>query len=134
LVHSDILEFDEAAEYDQVVANFFLNVFPEDFMITVMKHLTTLVKPDGYFVVGDFHFPSGFIFFDPIYENGEVIGYVPNISRASESFPLGIFYTLMAKVFEQFKAEGIPYIFLGLFPLALSYPLSLQNLKYYVKC
>jgi ubiquinone/menaquinone biosynthesis C-methylase UbiE len=59
LVHSDILEFDEVSEYDQVVANFFLNVFPEDFMITVMKHLTTLVKPDGYFVVGDFHFPTG---------------------------------------------------------------------------
>jgi lysylphosphatidylglycerol synthetase-like protein (DUF2156 family) len=64
----------------------------------------------------------GFIFFDPIYDNSEVIGYVPNISRASESFPSGIFYTLMAKAFEQFKAEGIPYVFLGLSPLALSYP------------
>jgi len=59
LVHSDILEFNETEEYDQVVANFFLNVFPEDFMVTVMKHLTTLVKPDGHFVVGDFHYPTG---------------------------------------------------------------------------
>ncbi len=59
LVHSDILEFNETAEYDQVVANFFLNVFPEDFMVTVMKHLTTLVKPEGHFVVGDFHYPTG---------------------------------------------------------------------------
>lgn len=59
LVHSDILKFDETAEYDQVVANFFLNVFPEDFMVTVMQHLSTLVKADGHFVVGDFHYPSG---------------------------------------------------------------------------
>lgn len=59
LIHSDILAFDEVAEYDQVVANFFLNVFPEDFMVTVMKHLTTLVKPEGHFVVGDFHYPTG---------------------------------------------------------------------------
>ncbi|MFT6153220.1 MAG: demethylmenaquinone methyltransferase/2-methoxy-6-polyprenyl-1,4-benzoquinol methylase [Bermanella sp.] len=62
LVHSDILEFDEISEYDQVVANFFLNVFPEEFMITVMKHLTTLVNADGHFVVGDFHYPTGNIF------------------------------------------------------------------------
>jgi lysylphosphatidylglycerol synthetase-like protein (DUF2156 family) len=64
----------------------------------------------------------GFIFFDPIYENGDVIGYVPNISRASESFRSCIFYLLMAKAFEQFKEEGIPYVFLGLSPLALDYP------------
>lgn len=62
LIHSDILAFDETEQYDQVVANFFLNVFPEDFMVTVMKHLTTLVKPDGHFVVGDFHYPTGNIF------------------------------------------------------------------------
>lgn len=62
LVHSDILQFDETAEYDMVVANFFLNVFPEDFMVTIMQHLGTLVKSDGYFVVGDFHYPKGNIF------------------------------------------------------------------------
>jgi ubiquinone/menaquinone biosynthesis C-methylase UbiE len=62
LVHSDILAFDEVAEYDQVVANFFLNVFPEDFMVTVMRHLGTLVKADGHLVVGDFHFPTGNVF------------------------------------------------------------------------
>jgi len=64
----------------------------------------------------------GFIFFDPVYENGDVVGYVPNISRASEKFPQGIFYMLMAKAFEKFKEEGIPYVFLGLSPLALDYP------------
>jgi len=64
----------------------------------------------------------GFIFFDPIYENGHVVGYVPNISRASQKFPQGIFYMLMVQAMEKFKEEGVPYIFLGLSPLALDYP------------
>lgn len=59
LVHSDILKFDEVAQYDQVVANFFLNVFPEPFMRQVMEHLASLVKSEGAFVVGDFHYPKG---------------------------------------------------------------------------
>lgn len=59
LVHSDILTFNEVGQYDQVVANFFLNVFPEDFMVKVMGHLSTLVKADGHFVIGDFHYPKG---------------------------------------------------------------------------
>ncbi len=66
----------------------------------------------------------GFIFFDPIYENGQVVGYVPNISRASEKFPQGIFYLLMTQAFEVFKAEGIPYVYLGLSPLSLDYPVK----------
>lgn len=61
-VHSDILKFDETGEYDMVVANFFLNVFPEDFMATVMQHLSTLIKAEGDFVVGDFHLPKGNVF------------------------------------------------------------------------
>ncbi len=64
----------------------------------------------------------GFIFFDPVYENGNVVGYVPNISRASEKFPQGIFYLLMAQAFETFKEEGVPFMYLGLSPLALNYP------------
>lgn len=64
----------------------------------------------------------GFIFFDPVYENGEVVGYVPNISRGSEKFPQGIFYMLMAKAMEKFKEEGIAFIYLGLSPLAQNYP------------
>lgn len=62
LVHSDIFEFNETEQYDQVVANFFLNVFPEEFMVKVMGHLSTLIKPEGAFVIGDFIHPKGNIF------------------------------------------------------------------------
>jgi phosphatidylglycerol lysyltransferase len=61
----------------------------------------------------------GFIYFDPIYRNNEIISYVPNISRANADFRQGIFYTLMAHAMEVFQAEGVPYLDLGLIPLSL---------------
>ncbi len=61
----------------------------------------------------------GFIYFDPIYRNNEIISYVPNISRANADFRQGIFYTLMAHAMEVFQAEGVPYLDLGLVPLSL---------------
>ncbi|AOY88501.1 hypothetical protein BKP64_10180 [Marinobacter salinus] len=61
----------------------------------------------------------GFIYFDPIYRNNEIISYVPNISRANADFRQGIFYTLMAHAMDVFKAEGVPYLDLGLIPLSL---------------
>ena len=62
----------------------------------------------------------GFIYFDPIYRNNEIISYVPNISRANADFRQGIFYTLMAHAMAVFKAEGVPYLDLGLIPLSLA--------------
>ncbi|HET8800566.1 MAG TPA: DUF2156 domain-containing protein [Marinobacter sp.] len=61
----------------------------------------------------------GFIYFDPIYRNNEIISYVPNISRANANFRQGIFYTLMAHAMDVFKAEGVPWLDLGLIPLSL---------------
>jgi phosphatidylglycerol lysyltransferase len=61
----------------------------------------------------------GFIYFDPIYRNNEIISYVPNISRANADFRQGIFYTLMAHAMEVFKVEGVPNLDLGLIPLSL---------------
>jgi phosphatidylglycerol lysyltransferase len=56
----------------------------------------------------------GFIFFDPVYSNGQIISYVPNISRFNGSFRQGIFYTIMIHAMEIFKNEGIEQIHLGL--------------------
>lgn len=63
--------------------------------------------------------PIGFIHFDPIYQQGTVIGYVPNISRANQLFKQGLFYAIMAVALEQFQQEGIKLINLGLSPLHL---------------
>jgi lysylphosphatidylglycerol synthetase-like protein (DUF2156 family) len=69
----------------------------------------------------------GFIYFDPIYRNNEIISYVPNISRANADFRQGVFYTLMARAMESFKAEGVPYLDLGLIPLSLDSAMEHQE-------
>ena len=61
-----------------------------------------------------------FVFFDPIYQNGKLIGYVPNISRSSANFKQGLWYALMVHAMEIFKAEGVAYLDLGLVPLMMS--------------
>ena len=63
--------------------------------------------------------PVGFVHFDPIYRNNQVIGYVPNISRANQLFKQGLFYAIMAVALEQFQSEGIERVNLGLSPLSI---------------
>ncbi len=61
----------------------------------------------------------GFVFFDPIYRNGKITGYVPNISRFSHKFRQGIFYPMMIHAMEKFKEEGLEELNLGLSILVL---------------
>jgi demethylphylloquinol methyltransferase len=63
LVNDNILNVKHTGEYDMVIANYFLNVFPREKMLQILTHLTTFVKPGGYMVIGDFALPkegSGF--------------------------------------------------------------------------
>ena len=57
-VHDDIFNVQDQGQFDMVMANFFLNVFPEKRVDEVANHLATLVKPGGYFVVGEFMLPG----------------------------------------------------------------------------
>ncbi len=59
----------------------------------------------------------GFAFFDPIYQDGRVIGYIPSISRFRNIFRQGIFYVMMVKAFSVFKNEGARFVNLGLSPV-----------------
>jgi len=61
----------------------------------------------------------GFIFFDPVYKDGRLTGYVPNISRSSANFRQGLWYALMAHALAVFREEGVPYVDLGLVPLQM---------------
>ena len=58
----DILKHEAKANYDVVVANFFLTVFEKDKMNAVLDHLIKLCKPGGYVIIGDFKTASGNIF------------------------------------------------------------------------
>jgi len=57
-IHDDIFNVQDQGKFDMVMANFFLNVFPEKRVDEVANHLATLVKPGGYFVVGEFMLPQ----------------------------------------------------------------------------
>jgi ubiquinone/menaquinone biosynthesis C-methylase UbiE len=57
-INDDIFNMQDTEKFDMVIANFFLNVFPVKRVDEVANHLATLVKPGGYFVVGEFMFPE----------------------------------------------------------------------------
>ena len=55
-------------------------------------------------------------FFDPVFSQGRITGYVPNISRFCQDFKQGIFYCLMIHAINVFQEEGIRWMHLGLSP------------------
>jgi lysylphosphatidylglycerol synthetase-like protein (DUF2156 family) len=69
----------------------------------------------------------GFIFFDPMYRDGRLAGYVPNISRSSANFRQGLWYALMAHALAVFKEEGVPCVGLGLVPLQVDAQIEPQE-------
>ncbi|KLU36094.1 hypothetical protein AB595_14930 [Massilia sp. WF1] len=69
----------------------------------------------------------GFIFFDPIWRDGRLAGYAPNISRSSANFRQGLWYALMAHALSVFKEEGVPCVDLGLVPLQMGGELEPQE-------
>jgi demethylphylloquinol methyltransferase len=58
MINNDILQEKHAPEYDMVIANYFLNVFPREKMLQILTHLTSFVKPGGSMVIGDFALPQ----------------------------------------------------------------------------
>src|SRR6185369_17489422 len=54
----------------------------------------------------------GFVFFDPMYENGKVVGYMANILRSNcDGYSVTDYIILEAM--EVFRKEGIPVVSLG---------------------
>lgn len=64
--------------------------------------------------------PLGFIFFDPIFSNREVIGYCPSVMRARPSAPMGHAAYILLKAMEKFKSEDKRLLSLGLSPISPS--------------
>lgn len=55
----DIIMHNRLSYYDVITANFFLNIFSEDMVKTLLKHLATLIKPGGKLLIADFALPQG---------------------------------------------------------------------------
>jgi lysylphosphatidylglycerol synthetase-like protein (DUF2156 family) len=61
--------------------------------------------------------PLGFVFFAPIYRDGQVVGYVSDVNRAAEKVPGGLDYAITAHAIGVFQSEGAQTLSLGLCPL-----------------
>lgn len=58
-----------------------------------------------------------FVAFDPIYANGEVVGYSPAVKRRSPDAPTGAEEAINKFAIEQFRTEGFMTLRVGLIPL-----------------
>ncbi|MEZ6046952.1 MAG: DUF2156 domain-containing protein [Planctomycetaceae bacterium] len=57
-----------------------------------------------------------YIYFDPIYEDGEVIGYLSNIKRHREDAPRDFDFAMTWHAIQQFREEGKRILSLGMAP------------------
>ena len=69
-----------------------------------------LTNPQGKIVA--------FVFWDPIYRDGKVIGYSPAVKRRLPDAPLRAEEGITKFAIEQFQQEGVEHVMLGLSPLA----------------
>jgi demethylmenaquinone methyltransferase/2-methoxy-6-polyprenyl-1,4-benzoquinol methylase len=58
-LNCDVLDHDRQNHYDVVIVNFFLNVFAEDDMQRMLRHLATLTRFGGKVLISDFMPPEG---------------------------------------------------------------------------
>ena len=62
--------------------------------------------------------PVAFVFFDPIFRSGRVIGHSPSVKRRLPDAPLRAEEGIMKVAIEQFQRDGLERLMLGLSPLA----------------
>jgi phosphatidylglycerol lysyltransferase len=60
----------------------------------------------------------GFVIFDPLHDDGRVVGWTPSVSCGSMRFRPGLWYALVTRAIERFRDEGVAVVNLGLAPLA----------------
>ena len=60
----------------------------------------------------------GFAYYDPIYEDGQVVGYSTSFKRRLPEADTNICNALLHVAMEAFRAEGRKYLYLGLSPMA----------------
>jgi len=60
----------------------------------------------------------GFAFFDPMYRDGKIYGYIHNIARLDHGCPNGTNDLIILTAIEKMKEEGLEVLSLGLSPLA----------------
>lgn len=74
---------------------------------------------------------NGFVIFDPMFENSQLIGYYANLCRFNNNSTSGAFDLIISNAIDKFKSENLKYLSLGLSPLAEVIPTNNDN--YFVR-
>jgi len=92
---------------------------------TKRRELSFLVRPvvledepgvRKFFLFDNEGEPIAFAFFDPLYENGKIVGYLSATRRwLPDADPLSAYF-LVRRAIETFQKEGVPRLYLGLMP------------------
>lgn len=92
---------------------------------TRRRELSFLVRPvvladepgvRKFFILDSDDQPVAFAFFDPLYRDGEIVGYLSATRRwLPEADPLAAWF-LVRRAIETFQAEGVPRLYFGLMP------------------
>ncbi len=92
---------------------------------TKRRELSFLVRPiqlrdepdvRKFFILDENDRPLAFAFFDPLYEDGKLIGYLSATRRwLPDTDPLAAYF-LVRHAVETFQSEGVPKLYLGLMP------------------
>jgi lysylphosphatidylglycerol synthetase-like protein (DUF2156 family) len=95
---------------------------------TKRRELSFLVRPlmldhdaavRRFFILDRHGKPIAFAFFDPLYEDGTITGYLSTTRRwLPDADPLSA-YLLVRRAIETFQAEGVPRLYFGLMPFHL---------------
>ncbi len=64
----------------------------------------------------------GYVVFDPIFHDGDVIGYGPNLSAFTSAFRNGLYYLIVERASRVLRDHGGRYLNLGLSPLDVVAP------------
>ena len=83
---------------------------PIEFRHEVDTRKFFLIDPEGRLLA--------FVFFDPVYRNGEIVGYTSCTKRRHPDTPRHGEAAIMKQAIERFQSEGLEFITLGLSPLA----------------
>tara|TARA_B100000959_G_scaffold18261_3_gene17650 strand:+ start:14325 stop:15236 length:912 start_codon:yes stop_codon:yes gene_type:complete len=59
---------------------------------------------------------SAFVYFDPVWHNGRLIGYCPSILRRRPESPKGTLAWILKNAMDKFREEGVKNLYLGLMP------------------
>ncbi len=129
VIEKNIDEIEDQQAINQISESWLKNKGGSEYSFLVRPLRPTAEKDVRYFWAYQNDKLIAFATFDPIYRDGNIVGYYHNIDRFINNAPHGTSATIVLSALEVFKAEGVGALNLGMSPLFLQRGLS-QELNY----